>query len=167
MEVLPEDHPVRAELLEKLGYILKWRYDRTGDLQGSKLAIAAWRAAASIPTAQLLTRIQAASKAAQMLVVSPSATHGNDLSIACSLLYNAIYLIPLATSRSLEREDQQHILGKLTGLAAFAAAVSLQVGQSPLEALRLLELGRSVTNSQLLDYRSDISDLRDQHPTLA
>ena len=29
------------------------------------------------------------------------------------------------------------------------------------------ELGRSVTNGQLLDYRSDISDLLEQHPTLA
>lgn len=63
--------------------------------------------------------------------------------------------------------DQQHILGKFTGLASFAAAVSLQVSQSPLEALRLQELGRSVTNGQLLDYRSDISDLREQYPALA
>ena len=29
------------------------------------------------------------------------------------------------------------------------------------------ELGRSVTNGQLIDYRSDISDLFEQHPTLA
>jgi len=36
-----------------------------------------------------------------------------------------------------------------------------------LAALRLLELGRSVTNGQLLDYRSDISDLRGQYPKLA
>ena len=29
------------------------------------------------------------------------------------------------------------------------------------------ELGRNITNSQLLDYRSDISDLVEHHPTLA
>jgi len=36
-----------------------------------------------------------------------------------------------------------------------------------LEALRLQEVGRSVTNGQLLDYRSDISDLTELHPTLS
>ena len=75
--------------------------------------------------------------------------------------------MPLATSRSLGREDQQYILAKLTGLASLAAAVSLEVGKPPLDALRLLELGHSVTNGQLIDYRSDISDLIEQHPMLA
>ena len=43
----------------------------------------------------------------------------------------------------------------------------MELGKPPLEALRLQELGRSVTNGQLLDYRSDISELMRQHPTLA
>ena len=75
--------------------------------------------------------------------------------------------MPLATSRSLEREDQQHILGQLTGLVSLAASASLETGAPALEALRLLELGRSITNGQLLDYRSDISDLKEHYPTLA
>ncbi|RPB28991.1 hypothetical protein L211DRAFT_745749, partial [Terfezia boudieri ATCC MYA-4762] len=61
----------------------------------------------------------------------------------------------------------QHILAKLTGLVSLAVSVSLEVGNLPLEALRLQELGRSVTNGQLLDYRSDISDLGEHYPVLA
>jgi len=102
--------------------------------------------------------------AARMLVFIPWL---KDLSRACSLLRNAIHLMPLATSRSLDREDQQHILGQLTGIASLAVSVSLEVGEAPLEALRLQEFGRSVTNGQLLDYRSDIADLFAHHPTLA
>jgi len=84
-----------------------------------------------------------------MLVFSPLV---KDMSRACSLLRSVIDLLPLATSRSLEREDQQHILGKLTGLVSLAASVPLEVGESPLEALRLQEIGRNITNGQLLDY---------------
>ena len=90
-----------------------------------------------------------------------------DFSRAYSLLHDAIHLMPLATPRSLDREDQQHILRQLTGLTSIAAAVALEVAQSPLEALQLLELGRSITNGQLLDYHSDISHLLEKHPQLA
>ena len=65
------------------------------------------------------------------------------------------------------QKQLNNILRKLTGLASLATSVSLEAGKPALEALRLLELGRSVTNGQLLDYRSDISGLRDHHPTLA
>ncbi|RPB27925.1 hypothetical protein L211DRAFT_778740, partial [Terfezia boudieri ATCC MYA-4762] len=90
-----------------------------------------------------------------------------DLSRAWSLLHDAIHLIPRATLRSLDREDQQHILGKLTGLTSLAISVSLEISRSPLEALQLQELSRSITNGQLLDYRTDISDLMEEYPTLA
>lgn len=90
-----------------------------------------------------------------------------DLSRAWPLLHDAIHLIPRATLRSLDREDQQHILGKLTGLTSLAISVSLEISRSPLEALQLQELSRSITNGQFLDYRTDISDLMEEYPTLA
>ena len=90
-----------------------------------------------------------------------------DLSRASSLLHNATHFLPLSTSRLLQREDQQQILEPLSGIVSLAIAVSLEAGQSLLEVLRLQELGRSITNSQLLDYRSNISDLVEQHPRLA
>ena len=128
--------------------------NRAGALQGLDLAIAAWHDCWGIPTAHILTRIKGALNAAQALVSSPS--KDSNVSGAFSLLNSATHLLPLATSRSLERDDQQHILAQLTCLVSLAAAVSLQAGYSPLEAVQLQEVGRSVTNTQLLDYRSDI-----------
>jgi len=164
VEITPDDHPDRAVMLTSLGSNLRRRYERTGSLLDLEAALAANLASWSITTAPILTRIQAAESAATLLTFSPSV---KDLSRACSLLRDAIHLLPQASSRSLGREDQQHILQQLTGLVSLAASVSLEGGEPPLEALRLLELGRSVTNGQLLDYRSDISDLMELHPALA
>ena len=101
------------------------------------------------------------------MVFCPFAT-STDYSRASSLLHDATRQISLAASRSLQREDQQYILAQLHGLrlVSLAVAVLLQAGQSPLDALRLQEQGRSVTDGQIIDYRSEISDLMEQHPAL-
>ncbi|RPB27039.1 hypothetical protein L211DRAFT_780416 [Terfezia boudieri ATCC MYA-4762] len=164
VQAIPEGTPDQAAMLSNRGIYLKRRYERTGDHHSLEAALDADCSAWSIISAPILIRLQAASRAAETLVFN---TMLKDLSRACSLLRNALHLLPLVTSRSLEREDQQHILGQLSGLASLAASVSLEVGDSPLEALRLLELGRSITNGQLLDYRSDISHLKENYPTLA
>ena len=159
----PQDHPDRASWLHKLGCYLSSRYDRTGNLQGLEAALATWVASWNMISAPVMIRIRAVLLAAKLLVFNPLV---KDVSRACSLLRDAVHLMPMATPRSLEREDQQHILGQLSGLASLSASVSLEAGEPPLEALRLQELGRTVTNGQLLDYQSDISDLMQHHPTL-
>lgn len=53
------------------------------------------------------------------------------------------------------------------GLASTAAAVALNSEKSVYDALKLLEHGRGVIASLLLDIRGDISDLKAQHPSLA
>ena len=164
VKAMPQDHPNQAAMLYNLGSYLSSRHKRTGNLQDLKASISAQSAAWNTSTAPIVRRLIAAFSAARKLVLNPSVRH---LPGAYSILYDAIKLMPLATSRSLGREDQQHTLAKLTGLASLATAVSLEVGESPLEALRLQELGRCVTNGQLIDYRSGISDLKEQHPMLA
>lgn len=168
IKITPQDHPNRTTRLNNLGLHLRSRYEQTGDLEDLEAAIDAWIVSWSVPTASILERIQGAAYASDALVFRLSSSLSpKNIYRACPILHDATHLIPLATSRSLKREDQQQILRDLHGLASLAAAVSLEAGQSPLEALRLHELGRSITNSQLLDYRSDISDLMDQHPMLA
>ncbi|KAF8423527.1 CHAT domain-containing protein [Tirmania nivea] len=169
VNLTPEDHPDRSVRLNNLGNQLNSRYKRTGNVQDLEAAINAHVAAWNTNSAPILARLRAALCAAKILVSSPSANSPfvKDWSTTFAFLHAAIHLMPLVTARSLEREDQQYILGQLTGLASLAAAVSLEAGQSPLEALRLQELGRNVTNGQLLDYRIDISDLMERHPTLA
>ena len=172
IEATPEDTPDRADQLNCLGGYLWSQYVRTDNLADLQAFISARLACWSIRTAPILVRVNAALRVVYILAFHPAA---KDLPRACSLLHDAIHLIPLATSRSLSRVDQQHIVGKLagqavgnlTGPASLAISVLLEAGRSPMEALRLGALGRSVTNSQLLDYRSDISGLMKLHPILA
>ncbi|RPB18035.1 hypothetical protein L211DRAFT_748680, partial [Terfezia boudieri ATCC MYA-4762] len=166
IQATPEDHPNRAVRLINLGSDLRSRHKLTGNLEDLvleatvDLLLTAW----SVIAAPILIRLHIAYGAANILAKFPSV---KDLPRAYSLLRNSIHLLPLLTSRSLQREDQQYMLGQLNGLVSLAVSISLEVGELPLEALRLQELGRSVTNGQLLDYRSDISDLRKHYPVLA
>ena len=161
---IPEGHPERGHWLHLLGHHEYSRYQHTKNPWDLEAAIAAWFATWNITNAPNWERLQAAKHTAMTFI---SYIRVKDLSRASSLLYDAAHLIPMSTFRSLQREDQQHILGRLNGLASITTAVFLEAGQSLLEVLRLQELGRSIANSQLLDYRSDIPDLVKQHPRLA
>lgn len=47
------------------------------------------------------------------------------------------------------------------------AAICLEAGKDECQALELLELGRYVIAGLLLEMRTDISNLKQQHPILA
>lgn len=79
--------------------------------------------------------------------------------------------VQLMTGWSLEHSDKQWLLRQFTGFASDAAAVALRAGESekaaktPAEkALRLLEDGRGVMMNALLGLRSDIEELKREHP---
>jgi len=106
--------------------------------------LAAWR----VNTAPIFHRLEAAFNASTILVSIPAV---KNLRRAYLLLRDVVHLMPLATPRSLGREDHQYILRRLIGFVSLCAGVTLEVTNSSLEAIRFLELGRSVTNGQLLD----------------
>jgi len=83
------------------------------------------------------------------------------------LLQEAVNLLPAVSPRSLKHTDKQHMLADFAGLASMAAATALNAGKDADHALRLLELGRGVIASLLMEMRGDISDLKQQHPELA
>ncbi|KAG0634247.1 hypothetical protein HOY80DRAFT_912481 [Tuber brumale] len=82
------------------------------------------------------------------------------------LLTCAVELLPRETQRPLG-QDQQRILSRYYRLASDTAAASLEAGNHPYEALRLLELGRGVLISMQLGARMPIPELQKQHPALA
>ena len=82
------------------------------------------------------------------------------------LLSCAVELLPQATLRPLG-QDQQSVLSDYYSLANNTVAASLEAGNDPYEALRLLELGRSVLISMQLDAQMPIPELQKKHPTLA
>ncbi|KAL7934285.1 CHAT domain-containing protein [Trichoderma chlorosporum] len=71
------------------------------------------------------------------------------------LLHDAISVLPTVSPRDI------------FGLASSAAATALSAGKTAGDALRLLELGRGVIASLVMDMRGDITDLQVKHSDLA
>lgn len=76
-------------------------------------------------------------------------------------------LLQAASPAVLRNTDKQHKFRDFSGLAPQAAAASLNASDPPLKALQPLEQGRNVISSFLLDMQTDISGLKQRHPSLA
>ena len=166
-DAAPDGHPARVNYLVNLGGALEARSRRGGGPSDADKALSAFAEAASIASAAPATRIQAARAAAALIAAT-------DPGLASDLLETAITLLPQVTPRYLYRRDQQYAISGLAGLASDAAALALadtrdgQAGpQAAARALRLLEAGRALLLSQALDTRTELTDLRRQHPQLA
>jgi hypothetical protein len=85
---------------------------------------------------------------------------------AYQLSTDTINLIPRLHNRSLSHHDQQYVVSTFSGLASSACSLALQVGELPEKALELLERGRAVILSLLIDDRSDPSALKVMYPEL-
>jgi CHAT domain/Tetratricopeptide repeat len=156
----PANQPSRATYLFNLGNALLTRFERTGSPGFVREAISAYADAANTASAPPLIRIQAARAAASLAA-------DTDPSQAAALLDTAVRLLPQTAPRQLSRPDKQYALSGFAFLASEAAALTLQTSGSASRALGLLELGRAVLHSQVLDTRSDLTDLRAHHPDLA
>lgn len=73
----------------------------------------------------------------------------------------AVHLLPTYSSRALKREDVKDLLFFFAGLPAAAAASAIETGRGAVKALRLLETGRGILTTYLLDTRQDIWDIGD------
>jgi tetratricopeptide (TPR) repeat protein len=152
------DDPGRANAFISLGRALRARSDLDE-------AADAMETAAGIESAAPTIRIYAGHEAATW-------SAGSDPARAARLLDQAVRLLPRVAPRQLERGDQQVALGSFAGLAASAAALALRDPRTPerdraARALGLLETGRAVLLSQVLETRSDISELAVRQPALA
>jgi len=171
VDATPLDHPDRARLLNNLGICLGRRFERTGstdDLDLSHvsfkdldLSVTSFKEAWSCRKAPPSDRIRAARNAALILTLL------QNWSGSSQLLQDAVKLLPLVSPRTLEHTDKQHMLGEFSGLASKAAAATLNAGKEAIHALELLELGRGVVSGLLLEVRTDISALKEQHRHLA
>ncbi|KAF4992642.1 hypothetical protein FGRMN_7043 [Fusarium graminum] len=158
---LPSEHLDRARYIVNLGTWLDARsttFDNKNDIhralklyeEGSELITA-------VPSVRLLLAIRAARIHAE----------SSSWEESIHFLEKSVDLLPSISLRSLKHTDKQNMLGDFFGLASDAAAVSLNVGKSPYHALQLLERGRGIIASLLMDMRGDISDLETQYPELA
>lgn len=160
LEATPPDHPNRATVWSDLGIYLLFRYTQTGSDKDRERSlrsfIEAWNSQLSPP----LTRVLAARIAVK---------HYHSLLTweeSSRLLGDAVLLMPKISLRFLEREDQQELLSPLYELSSEAASFALQAGQEPSHALKLLELGRGIITGFIIDYRSELSELKESNPNL-
>lgn len=153
----PLDHPSRAAFLHNLACHL----EQIGTIDGCERAICCLREALGLQNSPPSTRIDAAVRATHLLV------GGERWMEASEVTNTAVNLLPLISPRSLGQKDQQDMLKKYSGLASLAACVALKAGKPASDALGLLELGRGVITGFQFETRTDLGDLREQHPEIA
>ena len=159
LKLIPLDHHNRAIYLEALGDAFETRAKQTMSTCDTTRAVIAYEKGVYESSSPPVTRIRAATKAVEILGFS-------DLSRSCDILRVAVRLLPAVNNRAL-KEYEHTGLSLLARLVTTAAAHFVVAGDSIVEALQLLELGRGVTASLLLDTRSDITNLEKQYPQLA
>ncbi|KAI9786107.1 MAG: hypothetical protein M1839_007517 [Geoglossum umbratile] len=160
VDVTPEDHPDLAGRLNNLGTKLSRRYECTGKMEDLEEAIQVTQQAWKCKNAAPFVRIRASTQALQLL------QSRGDFESAYNLSVEAINLLPYVHNRSLDRQDQQYVVSHFSGLATTACSLALQTGQGPEAALDVLEQGRGVILSLLMDDRSDTFELKATYPQL-
>lgn len=161
---LPRDHPARAGGLAVVGrawHNLSQAADSPApDLELLARAFAAWREGSDLPPAPASARLTCAVRWAQ-------AARDVGLAAQAEAAHAAITgLLPLLAWRGLDRGTQEFQLGVWGSLATDAAAWAI-TADHPEHAIELLEAGRTILWSQLLQVRDETDDLRKAHPELA
>lgn len=159
-EATPPGHPDQAEWLANLASALLQRFERTGSSPDLKEAVTAGQKAAAIEAASPRVRTRAAREwgfAAGLDQRWEEAVAGFE---------TAVTLAGRVVPRSLGRRDQEHLLQEIGGLASDAVACCLRIGHKD-RAVEVFEQGRGILLGQILDARTDLTELARAHPGLA
>lgn len=161
------EQPLTGGIQASLSDALYMKYDQSMKEEDLKRAISYGERAFNIESALPAVRIRAAYRGG--IWSAQSSRTVEDRQRTARLLGGAAQLLPIISPRDMARLDQQSRLSRFNayGISADATASALDAGLPPSYALRLLETGRGVIISNLLDCRSDLSALRDVHPDLA
>lgn len=155
----PTEHSDRAARLHSLAISLELRFKTSGLARDLEQAINRNEESANDVVAPPTIRINAAKKAAELLI-------NRDLRRANKLLRSAVVLLPFVSPLTLGQDDRQYEISQFAGLTAEAVSVSLESGDPLFEVVSLLELGRGVLAKLQIDMRSGISTLWKDQPEL-
>ncbi|KIM78151.1 hypothetical protein PILCRDRAFT_597497 [Piloderma croceum F 1598] len=164
-DTMPDSHPLRSSSLSNLAFVLMQRFLNSHDLSDLLSSLLALRESSLAKTSPPSARFEAAlllSKIAHFYHTLP--IHGfpslNDAyATALDLLQRLAWLGLSINSRYQE-------LLRANTVACDAAAGALMM-DDPERALEWLEQGRSVVWGQMLQLRTPIDGLRNNHPDLA
>ncbi|MGI5292907.1 CHAT domain-containing protein [Nonomuraea polychroma] len=157
----PLDDSTLGDRAAHLGVAFDERYRRWGRRRDRNRAMECFRLSAEAVSATPLSRLVNMRQLAGYTL-----RHGSPVEALNHYRVCVQELLPLIAWRGLDRISQEQQLKRVTGLASEAAAAALVCG-SPSVAVQLLEQGRSVLWAQLLETRSDRSDLHGRYPQLA
>ncbi|KAJ5005679.1 putative 30S ribosomal protein S17-like protein [Colletotrichum sp. SAR 10_66] len=157
----PDDHPDRAAATFNLGRLLWDRYSKVGEPDDLRDARANFVSTLGHKQAPISLRIDAG----RQFLLTPDVL--NDTQLAFNIAKQTISLVPVSAPLSLRPADKQYLLTQAVGLASDAAAIAIETGEGPTEALKLLETGRGIIADSLQKIRADISELHRSHPKLA
>jgi hypothetical protein len=161
LKLVADDHPDRAIHLLKFADALQARFEQNGLTEDFDRAALAYKRSAEAPQIPSSIRVLSAIRAANL-------QYSQDLvKNASEMLELAARILPTVTPRTLQRNDQQYVLSQYAGLAADAAALSIQTEGNISKALELLELGRGVMANVYMETRNDITELTSAHSELA
>jgi tetratricopeptide (TPR) repeat protein len=157
----PQDHRDRAGYLDNLGNWLSMRSELNDSRDDLNHALSYFKEGWACHRSPPSVRVHLAWRVANILASQLNWEESSNF------LEGAVKLLPIVSPRLLDNSDKQHILEGFAGLASMAAAVSLEAGKDEHYALELLELGRCVIAGLLLEMRTEVSDLKQQHSVLA
>ncbi|CUS09060.1 unnamed protein product, partial [Tuber aestivum] len=154
----PPDHPHRVIMCTSLATSSQSRFLQLKSPEDFKKCLSLYHEAFQCCTSPPRRRIRAARRAATLLYSARMFPESS------SILEDAVNLMPYVDLRFLTRDDQQHILSQISGLASHASSMALQAGREAYHGLKLLELGRGIIMGFSIDARSEASDLKTDHP---
>lgn len=162
LATLPLDSRHRARLLANVGVCFKKQFRHTGCAQARTQAINYFEQAARSEASPAWDRIRPARGWGLL------AADAEEYSNASDGLGYVVELLPSLAWHGLSLVNRLSYLGSdgLAGLPSEAAACAISDG-SPDRAIQLLEHGRGILLSQVLNLRTDLSALATKHPDLA
>jgi len=159
VEIIPKTFVRRTEYLLSLAWALEQRADALNSSADKNAAVERFVEAFNNEyTADHAMRINAGGNAARILVSE------KRYSEASALLAKAVSISSVLAARWIETGDIQRIVGDVNGLPSDAAAMALEAGKPPWEALNLLETGRGIILGASMEMRRDISKLKFMSP---
>ncbi|PYH47503.1 uncharacterized protein BP01DRAFT_410331 [Aspergillus saccharolyticus JOP 1030-1] len=161
VQKIPRQHLHYCQLSFEFGRALLLRYRVTESAVDHDRALNSFQNGWMCRNASPYNRLLSAHCARQILTASEKWQEASEL------MQGAMELLPNISPRTLQHSDKQYRLAEFSGSASTAAAICLHAGKEPYHALKLLDLGRDIIAGLLMEMRGDISDLEQQHPTLA
>ncbi|KAK1815552.1 hypothetical protein LTR12_010017 [Friedmanniomyces endolithicus] len=147
----PATHPLK----QCFSIISVWHtryYTHSHDRNDRDLGIAAFRTAMNLDAGSPLLRMTAAYRG--LVLVGKV-----DMVTAADFVDRVVEIMPRLSPRTLRRADQQHMISLFSSIGSYGAAVMLENGRPPVDAVKALEATRGVMNRMLMETRTDVDAL--------